>query len=354
MIAYFVYNLNSYSGAAFQALNLSRYIQYDIVIFNKGNNNFSKIYESNNLTIVNLPKNSFISSLLIIWYYRIFKIKIVHFHGFFLMSLIISIFLRKFVILKTTLYGDDDFDSLNSKFFTKIFLYFFKNRIDVNICLTNQLKTINLKYLRCDKIHLIPNGVKIAPNPLVRKNNIFCFVGVICKRKNTLEAINYFLKNYSDLDDAQFFIVGPDGNTGYIGEEDVNYVKQCKFVVDSHKNGNKVVFTGLLSSQETINIMYRSKALIFFSKREGMPNVVLEAIANNCIPITSSALDIMYEILPEELHNFILKDWNECIDVKLLDYHLNCLSFHSHAQKYYNLNKVADIYNSLYFKAFNV
>ena len=207
MIAYFVHNLDSYSGAAQQALLLAKNMQRNVLFFNHNNKTFRRYKYSNFIEIIDLPQ----SKLFIILFFTLkYKIKIFHFHGSFNVGMFLGTILQKKMILKTTLLGDDDFDTFASKKSWKV-RYFLIKHIYKNIVLSKKLKEINSKYIDSSKIELIPNGVFLAENcpTLQEKENSFCFVGLVCERKKTYESIKYFIDNYSCNTTTKMYVVGP-------------------------------------------------------------------------------------------------------------------------------------------------
>ena len=316
MIAYFVHNLDSYSGAAQQALLLAKHLDKNILIFNYNNSKYSKHKESDKITIINLPQNKLLQmSIISIITYK-YKINIYHFHGSFNTGLLIGYILNKKMIMKTTLLGDDDFDTFASKKSWKI-RYFLLKKIDKNIVLSKKLRDINSKYIDSSKIELIPNGVLLAENcpTLEEKENSFCFVGLVCGRKRTYKSIKYFIDNYSYDITTKMYIVGPYKSMEYNNEFSTEYVEKCFELINKNNLQDRVIFTGRVSKQETQKIFKKSKALLFFSSKEGMPNVVLESMANNCVPITCELDGVIKEIFDDKKEGFILNDNFEEVDI---------------------------------------
>ena len=320
MIAYFVHNLDSYSGAAQQALLLAKHLDKNVLIFNHNNSKYSKYKESDKITIVNLPQNKLLQMFIIFMFTLKYKISIYHFHGSFNVGLFIGYILNKKTIMKTTLLGDDDFDTFASKKSWKI-RYFLLKRIYKNIVLSKKLRDINSKYIDGLKIELIPNGVLLPENcpTLEEKENCFCFVGLVCERKRTYESIKYFIDNYSHDVTTKMYIVGPYKDIEDNNEFLTQYVEKCFELINKNNLQDRVIFTGRVSKQETQKIFKKSKALLFFSSKEGMPNVVLEAMANNCVPITSKLDGVIKEIFDDKKEGFILDDNFEKVDISIID-----------------------------------
>jgi|TARA_R100001369_G_scaffold65476_1_gene92660 glycosyltransferase involved in cell wall biosynthesis len=347
LIAYFVYNLNKYSGASQQALLLAKHLKIPVVIFNheKGTK-FSKFKVGSYLEIINLPKNKILALLYIVCFLIKNKIKIIHLHGFFKYGIALGYFLRKKIVLKTTLMDSDDFETIYYKNKRPILSKFLIRCVDVNVCLTKQLFHRNKKFLSESRICIIPNGVDEVKNTPTIKNNIFCFVGLVCERKNTYESIEYFLKNYSELEGSKMYVVGPlEG----LNELDNKYVEDCFKIVKAYEAKDKVVFTGNLDKPDVQEIFRISKALIFLSKNEGMPNVVLEAMISNCLPISFGLDGVVNDILGKDLaRHLVIKNLEQRVDVSILDEIVKSSKAASIARRNYSIEVVSEKYKNLY------
>lgn len=349
MIAYFVYKLDSYSGAAQQALLLAKTVKKKILIFNTNHSNYKSYSVNDLIEVVDLPSSSF-KRFFIILYKTITKnITTYHYHGFFTIAFVLGFVLKRKMILKTTLLGNDDFDSLNKKSFWSIKHYILK-KINVNVVLSKKNKEINSKYIDASKIKLIPNGVELQDNlkSLKQKKQNFSYVGLVCERKRTYESILYFIDNYSHINDAILNIVGPYKDVKDNSEFDDNYVKKCFNLVKESGMGKRIHFIGLVSKKETQNILNNSKALLFFSSKEGLPNVVLEAMSNNCVPITSELDGVISEIFNNREGGFILSDSFEKINIDLIDSIVEKKLPYLIMKNKYDINIIADKYRLLY------
>ena len=349
MIAYFVYNLDSYSGAAQQALLLAKNINRNILFFNHNNKTFKKYKYNKYIETIDLPKNKLLQLFIILFFTFKYKIKIYHFHGFFDVGISLGTLLRRKMILKTTLLGDDDFDTFASKSSWNI-KYFLIKHIYKNVVLSKKIKEINSKYIDSSKIELIPNGVLLAENcpTLQDKENAFCFVGLVCERKKTYESIKYFIDNYSQNITTKLYVVGPYKNIQNNYEFSYEYVNKCFELTKKNKLENKVIFTDRVSKEETQFIFKKCKALLFFSDKEGMPNVVLEAMANNCVPITSEMDGVIREIFEDKKQGFILDDKFEKIDIRLIDELIENSVPYLYIRDRFGINIVAERYKEVY------
>lgn len=349
MIAHFTYNLDKYSGAAQQAALVAKTTNRECLFFNHNNSKFKKWKLTEKIDVVDLPE-SFFAQLFIILFYTIHRnIKIFHMHGPFRAGLLLAILTRRKSILKTTLLGDDDFLSLkNSRLGTlKIFL---AKRATINVVLSNHLYEINSKFIPENKILKIPNGVLIPKNAatLAEKSNSFCFVGLVCSRKRTLESIKYFHKNYSHIDGARLFIVGPNSDLENNSEFSQEYSNACLEFVRSYKLEHCVVFTGNLKKEHVFDIFKNSKALLFFSEKEGMPNSVLEAMSYNCVPIVTPMDGVMNEIIEDGNSGFIVKNIDFSVPLELLNCTIESQSSFLDCREKFSIEKIAGKYARLY------
>lgn len=320
-INFFVYNLGGYSGAALQALNLAMHLPYEITILNIGDAYREKTHK--NVDVINLPDHPILRFLFIFYRLIFFRPNIIHFHGQFLVAMGLSRIFGIAYVLKTTLVGDDDFDSLKSKRFAKLRLWL-SMQSKFNIVLSSQLKLINSKVYPESRIHQISNGVlipKYIPK-LEDKGNFFYFCGVISERKNTLKAIQVFHECYSSLLNSHLYIIGPKNHFNLNRDFDSDYLLRCFDYVERNGLSEKITFTGLLSQVEVTKIAANCKALLFFSNFEGMPNVVIEGMAQNCVPIISSMHGVGHELTDGGV-GFVIEEFNpplvDSIDSLILD-----------------------------------
>lgn len=307
-VCYFVYNLGGYSGAALQALNLAKHVSANVVIFNIGKA-YLESAPRKNIEVINMPSSFLLAGLRLIYEFFVrSRISIVHLHGQFLLPMLLARIAGAPYIVKTTLIGDDDFDSLSSRSFGRIRLYLVKCAT-LNVAPTQQLLNINKRHIPAEKIKLIPNGVEIPGEflPESSRRNDFYFSGIVSKRKNTLAAIKFFEKHYAPLENARLFVIGPNEPCGLGREYDKEYINRCKSYIAEKGLEGQVIFTGLLKQHEAQSIASKCKALLFFSEHEGLPNVVLEAMAANCVPIISSLQGAAREIVGES-GGFVIPD----------------------------------------------
>lgn len=300
-IFHFVYNLSSYSGAAQQALKISRFMPLEEVFFINFDDKTTKMSSFRNEdynVIYNVPNSFVVKTFWLIFLYFRLKPNICHFHGFHrLPILLFSRIFRCSSILKCTLLGKDDLASLLSGE-NKAINKFLISNLNVINSLNRVIYDINVKYFPEEKMVTIPNGVELSKTLTgneIRKD--YLCSGAVVPRKNVLEVIKYFNQHFFSSGET-LYIAGP--NTPGLAEFDPLYYQEC--IRESNEN---VVFLGNVGKKEINRLYQTSKALIFFSQREGTPNVVLESLSNNC-PVIHSGNDLVInDILCEEAIDLI-------------------------------------------------
>lgn len=305
-IIHVVHNYYGFSGASLQAKNLAKEIDIEggvkqIFVTRKNN-----IYHESDKYgflgedgVVHIPNG--LSR--IIYFYSLclkFKPDIVHFHGADFGLLFVCALLKIKVYWKSTLLGSDDFSSLiNSRGgMIKRFLLRF---ISVNNTLSEQIYIINRKYLPSEKLITIPNGVSILDDAIIdRKEKIALIISAIIPRKNIIEGILFFKKNLEGKG-YKLIIVGPSGDDieGYNGE----YAEKCM----SFLNDN-IIYKGYIAHSEVTSLLISANFLIHLSEKEGMPNVVLEALAFGVYPIVGPMGGLASEIITSEDIGFIISN----------------------------------------------
>lgn len=342
-ILYVVRNLDRYSGAARQAINLALIFKKNgirIDILNVSDLNEDNIFLHPELFITTVTRNESNISLFNI----LIDYCIVHFHGVFMKLFIFSKLAGNKNILKSTLDGEDDFLTLTSgkqRYIKKLIL---KYSIDLNNGLTSQIANKNKRIISQKKIIKINNFVNVAKTIEVKKENLFIYSGAIIKRKNPHLSILYFLRNYAQLENSKLYLIGPSN----IEEEsgDIDYALKLKEKYSKYKDS--IIFIDNLPHDELQEYFIKSKALLFFSDREGMPNVVLESLANNCFPILFTMNGLSKEILTNINAGAIINDINESIDINHIDNSIKFKSPHSLALDKYSFNIGFEKYKTLY------
>lgn len=298
-----VRNLDRYSGAATQARNLAEYLQAkgeDISIINISDACASPCEELiDSVRVLTIPRGArgylrFITS--------IHSANLIHFHAMALSYIFLSKLLGKYILLKSTLLGEDDFSSIRKRRFGWLRIVIIKLTVDCNNALTESIFRENEKYFPANKIVIIPNFIDVQPiTPKVP--NQFVFVGAIIKRKRPDLSIKYFIDNYIETSGARLLLIGPKNVTE--NDDDEAFVE--KLLEFESKFPEKIVFLGKLSQERVLEVISSSIGLLFFSEREGMPNSIIESLACNCVPITGSIGGVASEVIEDGVDGFILE-----------------------------------------------
>jgi glycosyltransferase involved in cell wall biosynthesis len=144
-----------------------------------------------------------------------------------------------------------------------------------------------------EKIFYIPNGVpqEFFDQEKAPSSKKILFLGRISPVKN----IEYILKAAEKFPTVNFSIVG--------GAEEI-YLKNLKRIVETKKLTNIHFYSPIYDSKEKIKIIDSHNIFLLPSKREAMPQVILEAMARGKIVIASKT-DGSQELIEHEKNGFI-------------------------------------------------
>ncbi|GAA3535774.1 hypothetical protein GCM10022394_14250 [Zobellella aerophila] len=117
-----------------------------------------------------------------------------------------------------------------------------------------------------------------------------------------MEGIHFF-NEYLRTHNYTLYVIGPDSSAldGY--ERD--YVQACHQLAD-----DQVIFLGELQHEEALSYFSKAKFLIHLSRQEGMPNVVLEAMAYAVFPIISDMDGLANELISQNKSGINI----DCVD----------------------------------------
>jgi glycosyltransferase involved in cell wall biosynthesis len=181
----------------------------------------------------------------------------------------------------------------------------------INSCLVRQfdcyIATSSEVYEEClarglepARVHSIPNGVDthvFAPAASQTEKSFLrkrlglvdrptsCFVGTLDTRKNVDGILRIWLAARRKLDSGQLILVGPRPRDG-TATENRYYEGLLDFIRDHHLQ-DEVVLAGAQS--DVASYLRCSDVFLFPSRREGMPNVLLEAMSSGLACIASRA-----------------------------------------------------------------
>ncbi len=300
------------------------------------------------------------------------KFDIVHFHGFDMYPIcaFAKLILRKKTIIKITLTGQDDPVSklneaslfFNFKFKFRIIKLFLFNQIDKVITISDELYFNSKRVFPESKLMRIPNGVDITTFCEVNKErrNIICkklnfnlednialYVGHLGKRKGIPELVEAWkhVENVKLILLGSFFLEGFDPNSF---RSFVDEIKTNKNIIHFPYNNNPEEFYQI------------ADLFIFPSKREGLPNAVLEAMSCN-VPIlalkanwTKGLLDSNNSIMIDNLNPRTIAEEINCFFNNHQNHKKNEIKNQTRKviEKNFSLSKIAQNFLSLYLELF--
>jgi len=192
--------------------------------------------------------------------------------------LLAKLFKRKIIV---SLIGSDIY-FFETNPLRKIFIKLLNNANAIVVTGSKSKKKIEKNCRKDMLVKAIYNTKKIKPykEKIIREND-FIFVGNLTQNKQAdviIKAFNRFL-TVAENKEKSLYIVG-DGPEKQ---------KLEKLVTDLGLN-EKVILTGYRN--DVVNLMRKTKFLVMASKNEGLPAVIIEAMMNGCIPISTDVGDI--------------------------------------------------------------
>lgn len=353
LILHFVYNYWSYSGATEQAGKLANSLKtnHDVrsVFLNNSVNKLKwyKISEEDGFDIIDLPCNLVLKFLcLIILHFR-FLPDAYHLHGFHRIGIFFTAIINAPSLFKCTLLGKDDLPSLLSSKMAFINRLLIKRITKIN-CLNKVIYDLNIPHIPQNKLEIIPNGVvtkNIAVSHSIR--HLFLFAGAVVPRKRPLEVIRFFNDNYNK-NGCELILAGPCDDC--VAEFDIAYFEECVKEA-SRVDSSAIKFVGNLSQAHLTDYYSKALGLIFFSLREGTPNVVLEAMSHNCPIIFSNHDIVVSHLLGNELTEVLSVDLSKpkIISISLLS-RLSLSGSISERANLFNIEKTAARHYEVYKK----
>ncbi|MFH1957604.1 MAG: glycosyltransferase family 4 protein [bacterium] len=246
------------------------------------------------------------------------KIDILHIHCLSLSSLLAGFILRKRIIQKLTLMGEDDIVTIKKHKLgiIKLLLMSKVNQIvSVSPALTDTLR--NSKYFH--NYDEVPNGVNTKIfRPVKNKYEKFeyreklllpvnakiaLFMGAIIDRKGIdvlIEAWNKVSLKYGKQ--LQLLLVGPEYIEGN-SEFSVSFNRKLHKTISCLKLESKIKFVGEVKNPE--KYLMCSDVFLFPSRREGLPNVLLEAMSCGLPCVVSRIPQITDHIIDHGLNGYL-------------------------------------------------
>ena len=134
---------------------------------------------------------------------------------------------------------------------------------------------------------------------------VLVFVGSVIKRKGVDILVQAFIEASSEHPDLHLLIVGPKDGYEQPGLDE-GFVSELRARLSQKNLAEKVLFTGLVQDGHRIGEIYRaSDIFVFPSRREGLPNVVLEAMASE-LPVVVSQLPGIEKVIQHEQNGILI------------------------------------------------
>ena len=260
-----------------------------------------KIDDRSNINYFRRFFTSFFSSLILIKLFKNIETKnslVFSFQSHILPILISKIFGRKIIlrnsedIIGATKYADNRFTAY-LVFFLKLLFYNFSDGIITNSSKSKEsLDKIVIK--KKTKLIFNPYLKKIDKSKKIPKKKYLLSVGRLCKQKNQkiiIKAFSIFLQKYPNY---KLILIGH-------GPDEKKLKNFCK-KLNIKRN---VIFKGWIKNPK--NFYLNSKALLFPSLYEGLPNTLIDAINYN-LPCISSRCSGAEDILTKKFGLFVPHD----------------------------------------------
>jgi len=142
-----------------------------------------------------------------------------------------------------------------------------------------------------DKIHVIYNGVnleKFIPKPADNSSPYIIFIGNLKHDKGVIELLNAFIQIHKQF---------PDLKLHYIGSG--NMAVKLQEIISKNQLEEKVILEGVKAHDQLPDIIAQAKLLALPSYNEGVPNVILEAMAC-ATPVVATNVGGIPEVVTKE------------------------------------------------------
>ncbi|MFC2017472.1 glycosyltransferase family 4 protein [Chloroflexota bacterium] len=320
----------AYSGAGIQAWRLCQKLIQKGVWITVLTENTDKSGTIGEIPVWRLPKRGYgrIGALSFALRMFCFLIKnrrrydLVHVHGAYWYSQIVILackLVHKKSVVKMSMLGDDDPLSIRDKQLFGMLGFRLLGLADRVISTSRELSdSYRRSGLPIDKLVEIHNGVDIEQfcpvsskeKRKIRKSLglpldgiIVTFTGKICYRKGIdllIRAWDELAREYSS---TKLLLVGPNNNDNL----DDPYVRSLRHQINELNLADKVLFTGRVNN---INqYLQASDVFTFPSRREGMPNAVLEAMGCG-LPCVAMETSCVSDIITDGVNGLVFESEN--------------------------------------------
>ena len=181
-----------------------------------------------------------------------------------------------------------------------------------------------------------------------KQNKVICSIGNLTKPKNIPMFLNVAKKVIAKNSNVSFL---------YVGGSSIEKIKEYQDLVKTKSLYNNVFFVG--KQDKVLQILKSCDVFILTSKQEGMPNVLIEAMALK-IPVVSTNVDGISEVIIDGENglvvdsndsNNMIKKINILLSNKFLIKKITTKAYKD-AKELFSINKLIDSYILLIEKAY--
>jgi len=197
--------------------------------------------------------------------------------------------------------------------------------LSVSHDLANKMVTMGINE---NKIHVIYNGVnleKFIPKPANTQSPYIVFIGNLKREKGVIELLNAFIQIHPQFPNMQLKYIGSGA-----------MASKLQSIINQHQLQNKVTLEGIKAHDELPDIIARATLLALLSYNEGVPNVVLEAMAC-ATPVVVTNVGGIPEVVTEETGVITDKITSDEIAISLqeaLNNNWNYSAIRTHAESF--------------------
>jgi glycosyltransferase involved in cell wall biosynthesis len=193
---------------------------------------------------------------------------------------------------------------LRSNWIFKRFIDLTQEMVDRTIVLGSSLKQIFSRWHNEQKIDVVPNGIDL--NIFIKKkhNNsglpVLYFLGNLLKFKGihiAIEALAFVKNKFPDI---QIKIAGPWTDDSFFKETKEQIRSEITEIIKRKNLNDCIEFIGPFSGNEKLEILKNVDILVYPSINDGLPLVILEAMAAGNVVITSKNIGAIPDVV---VHN---------------------------------------------------
>ncbi len=237
---------------------------------------------------------------------------IIHCHGIFwptYVGILLAHLMGKASLAKVTQFGTDDLSAIRGRRLGHLQVALL-SRVDRLIAISSQLATdYQSDPAFADKVVQLPNGVDTkvfqpimeqAKEDLRRKLGLpleallITFVGIVKHRKGVDVLVDAWIRLARSFPQVALTLVGPCDAASQGGTIDLEYVADLRRRIATSGLEKRVFWIGQVA--DVVPYLQASDIFVLPSRREGLPNALLEAMACG-LPCIASDLDSVQEVM---------------------------------------------------------